>query len=105
LLTIDFITALLAFWVDSLLLIALSATKHHSQLPYDKNFYSINAASQLSLTLQKFGSRRIESRATTRLVTQPYRERFPLYLLFTNLCIPLQFCVRCFGRLSPPCTK
>jgi len=37
------------------LLIALSATKHHSQLPYDKNFYSINAASQLSLTLQIFG--------------------------------------------------
>jgi hypothetical protein len=33
-------------WVDSVLLIALSATKHHSQLPYDKNFYSINAASQ-----------------------------------------------------------
>jgi hypothetical protein len=55
LLTIDFITALLAFSVDSVLLIALSATKHHSQLPYDKNFYSINADSQLSLTHQIFG--------------------------------------------------
>jgi len=32
--------------LDSVSLIALSATKHHSQLPYDKNFYSINAASE-----------------------------------------------------------
>src|SRR5215204_6252179 len=106
LLTIDFITALLAFWVDSVLLIALSATKHHSQLPYDKNFYSINAASQESLTCSYFRSRRIELPAITRLGTPPQLERFPLYLLFTNLCIPLQFSGGCFGRLTRiPCTK
>jgi hypothetical protein len=46
LLTIDFITALLGCLLDYVSLIAaLSATKHHSQLSYDKNFYSINAAS------------------------------------------------------------
>src|SRR6185503_8750334 len=88
LLTVDFITAspcfLGKFVSDSVSLIALSATKHHSQLPYDKNLYSINAPSQLSLTRSLFWSRRIEFRAITRLGTRPSDERFPLYSLFTN---------------------
>src|SRR4029078_4366043 len=74
LLTIDFITALLAFWVDSVLLIALSATKHHSQLPYNKNSYSINPASQLSLTLHILGRAASSLVQPLGIVTQPRRE-------------------------------